>query len=545
MRSFHIDLDWKDEGIERMRYRWTLPLQNLCLGVLLMLTSIIPVAAQPRPKVKLSTLQDSHSKFHQAYHQQLNDLADRCHEKQLKDGVAEIQKYLMTPTGAMIQMVALSPEFQPDLPADLTPDQRQWRVELRNLREDYAKKMYLLSRQAVNNGHPGFAFDLVREIVSHDPDHVRARELLGFVDHEHRWVTPQAKALLRKGFVWSEQFGWISGKDLPRYLKDERLVDGRWVSREKEAEIRRDFQKAWEIRTDHYLIRTNHSLERGVELGLALEDFHEFFHQTFAAFFTSTEQLQQLFQGASKPGGRVADPYSIHFYRDREEYVTRLEKHFRAIDKTNGIYLPSGPVNRTAHFYHDPMGHHEATLYHEATHQLFYESHSQNRAIADKGHFWVVEGVACYMESFQRRNGELSVGDPKYIRFAGARYNFIEQKYYVPLQQLSQMGMQRFQADTMLAKNYTQASGLVHFFMHYDGGRYRDALVTHLNQLYSGIPRTREFPQELDALTDETYSELDRLYGEYVFDVARKLANSAPVESKTPAAPQVTDPFAP
>ena len=270
---------------------------------------MIPVAAQSRPQVKISTLQDRHSKFYQSYRQQLEDLANRCRQKQLTDGVTEIQQYLTTPTGAMIQMVSLGPEFEPELPADLTPDQRQWRVELRELRKDYAKKLYELSRQAVNNGHPGFAFDLVREIVSHDPDHVRARELLGFVDHEHRWVTPQAKALLRKGFVWSEQFGWISGKDLPRYLKDERLVDGRWVSREKEAEIRRDFQKAWEIRTDHYLIRTNHSLERGVELGLALEDFHEFFHQTFAAFFTSTEQLQQLFKGASKPGGRVADPY--------------------------------------------------------------------------------------------------------------------------------------------------------------------------------------------------------------------------------------------
>jgi len=510
-----------------------------------MLTAVIPVNAQSRPQVKLSLLQESHTKDHQQYCQKLNDLADRCNEQQLDDGVHEIQKYLAAPTGAMIQMVALGPEFEPDLPAELTPAQRQWRIELKYLRQDYANKLYLLSRRAVNNGHPGFAFDLVREIVSHDPDHKFARELLGFVEHEHRWVTPQAKALLRKGHVWSKQFGWIPEKDLPRYKKGERLVDGRWVTREKEAEIRRDFQKAWEIRTDHYLIRTNHSLESGVELGLALEDFHDFFHQTFAAFFTSTEQLQQLFKGASKPGGRMTDPYSIHFYRDRDEYVTRLEKHFQAIDKTNGIYLPSGPTARTAHFYHDPMGHHEATLYHEATHQLFYESHRQNRAIAEKGHFWVVEGVACYMESFQRRDGELSVGDPKYIRFAGARYNFIEQKYYVPLQQLSQMGMQRFQADSMLAKNYTQSSGLVHFFMHYDGGRYRDALVTHLNQLYSGIPRTREYPQELDELTDETYSELDRLYGEYVYDLARKQAASSAAEIKTPADPSKIDPFAP
>ena len=34
----------------------------------------------------------------------------------------------------------------------------------------------------------------------------------------------------------------------------------------EEAEIRRDFRHAWEIRTEHFLVKTNHSLERGVEI---------------------------------------------------------------------------------------------------------------------------------------------------------------------------------------------------------------------------------------------------------------------------------------
>lgn len=498
------------------------------LCALLVFGTVAPVAAQTRPKGKLSSLQTNHAEKHERYFQQLKELMDHCRREQLADGMKAIQKYLATPKGAMIQMVALPGTFEPELPANLTPAQRGWQVQLRSLRKDYAKELYLLSRQALKDGYPGFAFDLVREIVSHDPDHEQARQLLGFVNYEHRWVTPQARSLLLKGLVWSDQFGWISEKYLPRYLNNERLVDGRWMSREKEAEIRRDFLKAWEIRTDHYLIRTNHSLERGVELGKALEDFHEFFHQTFAAFFTTTEQLQQLFEGRSKAGGRSTEPYSIHFYRERDEYITRLKPHFPAIEATNGIYLPSDPKPRTAHFYYDPNGNLEATLYHEATHQLFYESHKQNRMIGEKAHFWIVEGVACYMESFRRQNGELSVGDPSYIRFAGARFNFIEQKYYVPLQEFANLGMKPFQADPMLAKNYTQSSGLVHFFMHYDGGRYRDAFVAHLSQLYSGNVRTREHPDQLDELTGETFGELDRLYGEYVYDLARKLATAQP-----------------
>ncbi|HET6426327.1 MAG TPA: hypothetical protein VFG20_21725 [Planctomycetaceae bacterium] len=501
------------------------------LSVWLTFSTVVTVEAQKRPNLKLSALQTSHTEHRDKYRERLNGVIAYCREHQLADGVDTAHKYRAALTGGMMPVVTLPATFEPDLPASLTPEQREWQVQLRSHRKEYAKDLYLLSRRAVNNGHPAFAFDLVREIVRHDPDHQQARELLGFVSHEQRWVTPQAKALLRKGHVWSKDFGWIPEKDLLRYQKGERLVDGRWMSREKEAEIRRDFRKAWEVRTDHYLIRTNDSLERGVELGLALEDFHQFFHQTFAAFFASPDQLQQLFNGRAKSGARYAEPYNIHFYRDREEYVSRLEPHFKFIDKTNGLYLPSGPVARTAHFYHDPMGNHEATLFHEATHQLFYESFPQNRPIAEKGHFWIIEGVACYMESFQRRNGELSVGDPQYIRFAGARFNFIDQKYYVPLQQFAQMGMQRFQADEMLAKNYTQASGLVHFFMHYDDGRYRDALIAQLNQLYSDNPRQREYPKELDELTGETFGELDRLYGEYVYDVARKLAAGTEVSA--------------
>ncbi len=486
------------------------------------------VTAQPRPKVKLSVLQTNHSELHDRYREQLQTLIDYCRANQLPEGAVEIRKYLTAPRGAVIPLAALSDQFEPEIPDDLSPQDRQWQVELRARRKDYAKDLYLLSRRALNAGYPGFAFDLVREIVAHDPDHERARELLGFVDYEQRWVTPQAKALFRRGYVWHDDFGWILEKNRDRYIKGERLVDGRWMSPAKEAEIRRDFHKAWEVRTDHYLIRTNHSLERGVQLGKALEDFHEFFHQTFAAFFTDPEQLQQLFNGRSKNGTKVGEPYNIHFYRDREEYVERLAPHFPSIGVTNGIYLPGGPDARTAHFYHDPTGNHEATLYHEATHQLFYESYPQNRPVADKGHFWIVEGIACYMESFQRTKGEFSAGDPHYIRFAGARFNYIEQKYYVPLQQFVGMGMQQFQADPMLAKNYTQASGLVHFFMHYDEGRYRDALVAHLSQLYSGNARKREHPQQLDELSGETFGDLDRLYGEYVVDLAKKLAAAEP-----------------
>ncbi len=485
------------------------------------LGSVSSVSAQPRPKVKLAVLQKDHDKYHEEYVQELDALVKFCQRNNFSQGVTEIGQYRSAPQGATIKMMTLPEEFQPALPAELSPEEREWQTKLRFEREEYATQLYKLSRRAIESGYFGYAYDLIRELAQHHPDHEKARELLGFVAYEKRWVTPYARTMMLKGYVWSDQFGWIERKHEARYLAGERIVDGRWMSKDKEAEIRRDFRHAWEIKTDHYLIKTNHSLERGAELGRALEDFHDFFHQMFVGFFNEPEHLQKKFNGTAKTSSRPAEPFQVHFYHTREEYVARLKPHFPDIDKTNGIYLTTGPEGRTAHFYFDPQGNHEATLFHEATHQLFYESHLQHRPIAEKANFWLIEGIACYMESFRRDNGEFSSGDPHYIRFVGAQANFINLKYYVPLQDFTAMGMQAFQSAPMLAKNYTQASGLAHFFMHYDGGRYRDALVTHLADLYSNNARKREFPRGLDELTGESFTDLDRAYGEYLHELAK------------------------
>jgi hypothetical protein len=471
----------------------------------------------------LTLLQKNHADLRADYAGQLERIAERT----LTDGVTEIQRLLAPADRLRIHAASLPTNVEPDIAADLPADERQWRTQLRYQRKQYATKLYLLSRRALHAGYPAYAYDLVREVAVHDPDHVKARELLGFVQYKDEWVTPFARKMLLKGAVWHDEFGWLPKGQIDRYLKGERFVDGRWMSAAKEAEIRRDFSRAWEVNTDHYRIRTNHSLERGVELGRALEAFHEFFHQTFAGFFNDPEQLKRLFDGTAPTVSRSGKQYLVNYYRTREEYVERLERAFPQIRVTNGIYLTN---DRTAHFYHDPMNDHEATLFHEGTHQLFFESSLQNRQIGEAAHFWIIEGIACYMESFRRDNGEYTVGDPRYIRFSGARMNALDQNYYVPFQEFDAMGMRDFQYAPMLVKNYTQSAGLAHFFMQYDQGRYRDALVTHLVDLYSSNARKRESPQTLDQLTGVGHRELDRQYLDWLRQCREELreAPSAP-----------------
>jgi hypothetical protein len=51
--------------------------------------------------------------------------------------------------------------------------------------------------------------------------------------------------------------------------------------------------------------------------------------------------------------------------------------------------------------------------------------------------------------------------------------------------------------------------------MEYDNGRYREALVKHLTQLYSGSQRDRDSAASLDKLTGVDFEDLDRQYLEY------------------------------
>ena len=75
---------------------------------------------------------------------------------------------------------------------------------------------------------------------------------------------------------------------------------------EQEAEFRRDFRKAWVVNTEHYRVRTDHSLERGVQVTEALEGYREFLRHVFPAFFITADELNRAFSG--RGGGRPRPP---------------------------------------------------------------------------------------------------------------------------------------------------------------------------------------------------------------------------------------------
>ena len=478
-------------------------------------------------KIRIERYQEQHRAHRRKLEITLTDYARFCDRKGLAQEAARVRKLLKAGTTQTFRIDSLPEKVQPDIPANLPDDERTWSIQIRHAQKEYAKELYILSRRALYAGFPSYAYRLVREIVIHDPDHKSARRLLGYVRSGDDWLTPFAAEKARGRYVWHDKFGWLRQLHVKRYENGERRFKGRWISSAKEAELRRDFRNAWKVRTDHYLVITNYSLERGVEIATALEEYYRIFFQTFAAFFNTPEQLQKLFEGNAKRRRRPlkSKPYIVHYYRTRDEYNQRLLKKIPQIGITHGLYYTT---DRIAYFFHNPQATDNSTLYHEATHQLFYESEMRRRPIGERKDFWIIEGIACYMESFRQEKGRISLGNPLYTRFVAARHRFLVNDYYVPLERFASMGMHEFQTDPSIAKNYSQASGLAQFFMEYEGGKYRDALIEHLTQLYHQKPRSLTGAQSLAELTGTGYSELDKQYGEFLKKVEDDLASRNP-----------------
>ena len=453
----------------------------------------------------------------------LESIANYCDEQELHLEATEIRQLATPLKPDILQGENLPRQVQLEIPKDLPDVEKTWRQRLRAVQKEHAEKVFAKAKTALDAGMISFAYDLVREVARHNPDHKFARKLLGYERYGDEWVTIYAEKMLKQKHVLTEKYGWLRQDYVERYQQGERFCNGKWVSAAREAELRRDFEHAWMIQTDHYKIYTNHSLEMGVELGRHLEDFYRIFFQTFAGFLSSPEQLKKLFTGVAAKGNAASDPFVVHYYHTEEEYVIRLQKKLRQpVKGTSGLYLSGErnvPDERVAHFFHNLTATEEerlATMFHEATHQLFSEAYTTNPKVGVESDFWAIEAIACYMESFHRQGDSFSLGDPHYIRFQNAQFRLLNDNYYVPLQALCSMGMDAFQSDPNRSQNYSQGSGLAHFFMHYDEGAYRDAFIAYLAAIYDRNPKKRANPPSLSQLTEVTNAKLDQQYRDYI-----------------------------
>ncbi len=499
-------------------------------SVVLLLTSLVtalpPAAAQVLPrKTDNQILLEDYGLAHQKFAEEMEALAAECEAEGLKTEAAVIRMRSARLDHLKLDVDKLPSEVggTPFAPDDV------WGPRRAEIEKAYAARVYALSQKAMTQRNISLCFHLIREVAFHDPDHANARRMLGYMVYEGEWTTPFIANKLRRGLVWHKEFGWLPKSHVGKYESGLRFTRGIWMPATKEAGLRRDFNREpWEIESEHFLVRTNHSLERGVQLSTLLEGFHKYFVREFSAFFNTPEQMRSLFDGKALASGSVRK-HQVHYYASKGEFVAKLRSQPN-IELCNGIYMPQQQI---AHFFYDPNldETHEETLYHEVTHQLLSESGNKPVSVAPDRDFWIVEGLACYMESFKQDQGQVTVGFPLHKRVIAACHHAETPGEFVPLQTFVSMGQREFQNAgklSVLQRYYAQATAESHFFLHYRDGLYRDAFIQYLSEIYSPSIKIRGNVTPLDRLTGISFATLDAQYLEYLKEIAAAETASQP-----------------
>jgi hypothetical protein len=441
------------------------------------------------------------------YSAALERLAQECQRQGLEAQAAQTRQTLGPRDPYKLFIPVLPKEVgPPKLPENAPLIVVQWHRHWWKLRQDYAAAAFDLARRAVR-ARPSLAYMLAIRAIRADPDNAAVRKLFGYQESGNLWCTAYEVQQLRDK-VWHEKFGWLPKVHVRRYEQGERRHNGRWISAEADARVHGDIRSGWDIDTEHYRIRTNHSIEAAVQLGTKLEQLYRIWQQIFVRYYASEDQVIALFDGRAQHQANRPKLLQIAYFRDRGDYNRTLEPMMPNIGVSIGVYIEQ---TQTAYFFAGEDAD-ERTLYHEATHQLFHQSRPVSSEVGRRANFWIVEGIAMFMESLREENGYYVLGGADDVRVYAARYRLVKDNFYVPLGEVSAYGMARVQADPKIAMLYSEMAGLTSFLIFYDEGRYRDALVAFLGGVYNG----NGDPNLLSTLVGADYSQLDKQYREFI-----------------------------
>ncbi len=259
--------------------------------------------------------------------------------------------------------------------------------------------------------------------------------------------------------------------------------------------------------SEHFRVTTNVSANAGSEAARVLEEVYAVWRQLFFSYWSVPGRLAERLAGGQRALG--ADPkFEVVLFRDRDEYVRQLSRFEPQIGVSVGYYMQG---QKTAFFYAGDEGA-LSTWVHEATHQFFQETGAVAPVVGEQANFWVIEGVAIYMESLRSGTGYRTTGGLDASRLQFARYRALNGSFFVPLQQLVTYGRETLQKDQDIRRLYSQSAGVAQFLMHAGQCRYQPAMVKYLQAVYEG----RDRDSTLTEVTDLGFAQLDGEYHDYL-----------------------------
>ena len=215
------------------------------------------------------------------------------------------------------------------------------------------------------------------------------------------------------------------------------------------------------METANFKITSRADAAKTQQIAAQLETFFALWTQSFYPLWAAPGVTNQRISGRNTNWQRKHQ-VDVVLCKDRDDYLKTLGVAESNIGVSVGYYSPDAQMS---FFYPDENL--DATLYHELTHQLLAEV-SQLKGTSqagDKSHFWLIEAVALYMESLTPAENHWRLGGWLAPRMQGARYRALHDGYWIEPKDLDAIGMEGWKERDDIARVYTHAAGLAHFFM--------------------------------------------------------------------------------
>jgi tetratricopeptide (TPR) repeat protein len=339
------------------------------------------------------------------------------------------------------------------------------------LNPDYSEAKEALSK-CTNGGLPNNYFELVRECRKKLQEVQqkcanRFAELAKYcktnnLTDEREYCLSEAikydanckSAREERSEVKTEYFGWVSKPDTDNLKKGLIKANGKWVSQNEIDKLK--WEDAYELRSEHYLLRTNIPFNKAQK---SLKDL-ESFYDVILSFFYGID-------GFEIPAGHI---FKFYYFKTQQEYHAHIEQCTPGYKDLLGCYSVS---DNAVHLWQsktavknperfspemEPM-----CFLHESTHQLL--------RIATNGYGkdrWVVEGMACAFETLKCNNGKISFGNPT-IRIPATKL-FISQGNFMHLQDMTDYSKP---FNLSPEPRYAQAMSMTLFFLQHEKYKLR------------------------------------------------------------------------
>jgi hypothetical protein len=370
----------------------------------------------------------------------------------------------------------------------------------------------------------------LRGVLDRDPNHAEARRLIGFVPYKGGWATPHAADLMERGFVLHPKYDWVAADWVPHLdrgeLPGEMTAGGKpreWLPAADADSLRNRFARGWQIKTaPHFEIQTDVPLAEAVAFGRRLEGLHEVFFSQFADVIGRDLPLARRYANPKQKPVATAKKFQVAYFAEKGEYVEYFKTHFFQDESISlGYYMPPKQARGfpkakpCSYFYRDetnPIEAH-ATLYHEASHQLLFETARDSKIDEARPNYWIWEGLGTYFETVTPQpDGSILVGGLVGPRIDSARTLLREDKF-LPIKEFVAMDKSAFGREEggAVYRNYAQAMALAVFLLHGQDGRFREGFLDYVADAYRASR-----PKALTIRLGVSYETLDAEFRSYL-----------------------------